>query len=216
MQESEAQQRGDVTGFHPFDGRRDDGDAESAGQAVRRDETRGQSPPIATLNLFRPLALPIVLACGCLCACSVTAPPLLSVAKLIFSCLPEGTRIDAPGGDRAIEDLRAGDLVVGYAGNPVKILQIHAYAEDPGARRFHRVTFANGAVVELCDRHRVAGRRADRLRPRQALAGTAVARVETFGGVARSYDLLTEDRGYRIQGIPVNSMIEEMHRAARR
>ena len=32
--------------------------------------------------------------------------------------------------------------------------------------------------------------------------------------MTKSYDLLTEDAGYQIQGIPVNSMIEEMHAAA--
>ena len=31
----------------------------------------------------------------------------------------------------------------------------------------------------------------------------------------RSYDLLTTDSGYRISGIPVNSMIEEMVNTAR-
>ena len=30
-----------------------------------------------------------------------------------------------------------------------------------------------------------------------------------YGGVKFSYDLLTEDLGYRINGVPVNSMIEE-------
>ena len=39
--------------------------------------------------------------------------------------------------------------------------------------------------------------------------------VEKYGGVQRSYDLLTTDRGYRINGVPVNSMIEEMLDAAR-
>ena len=31
-----------------------------------------------------------------------------------------------------------------------------------------------------------------------------------YSGVKYSYDLLTEDLGYRINGIPVNSMIEEL------
>jgi hypothetical protein len=41
-----------------------------------------------------------------------------------------------------------------------------------------------------------------------------VAALSTRCGIKRSYDLLTEDEGYRIDGIPVNSMIEEMHAAA--
>ena len=37
-----------------------------------------------------------------------------------------------------------------------------------------------------------------------------VLNKKVYGGVEFSYDLLTEDLGYRIDGIPVNSMIEEM------
>lgn len=37
-----------------------------------------------------------------------------------------------------------------------------------------------------------------------------MTRIESLGGVSRSFDLLTEDAGYRIAGIPVNSMISEM------
>jgi hypothetical protein len=32
----------------------------------------------------------------------------------------------------------------------------------------------------------------------------------SLNGVSRSFDLLTDDAGYRIGGIPVNSMIAEM------
>ena len=33
---------------------------------------------------------------------------------------------------------------------------------------------------------------------------------EKYTGVEFSYDLLTEDLGYRMDGVPVNSMIDEM------
>ncbi len=33
---------------------------------------------------------------------------------------------------------------------------------------------------------------------------------EYFGGVERSYDLLTGDEGYQMAGVSVNSMIQEM------
>ena len=38
--------------------------------------------------------------------------------------------------------------------------------------------------------------------------------MEFRRGETHSYDLLTEDAGYRINGVPVNSMIEEMVAAA--
>jgi len=96
----------------------------------------------------------------------------------------------------------------------VTVLQIHGYLEDPLPQRFHRVTFSNGAVVDLCDQHRIAGVRALNLDVGDSVGATSVRLNETYSGVTRSYDLLTEDKGYRIQGIPVNSMIEEMVGAA--
>ncbi len=149
-------------------------------------------------------------------ACTITGPSLVGIAKIVFACIPEGTEIDTPGGPLRIEDLRAGDWVVGYAGEPVRVLQIHGYLEDPLPSRFHRVVFSNGSVVDLCDRHRIAGTRAAELQVGDTVAGVSVRSNETYSGVSRSYDLLTEDEGYRIQGIPVNSMIDEMLSAASR
>jgi hypothetical protein len=51
--------------------------------------------------------------------------------------------------------------------------------------------------------HKIKGKRAKDITE-------GVASKEIYGGVKFSYDLLTEDAGYRIDGIPVNSMIEEM------
>lgn len=148
-------------------------------------------------------------------ACTITGPSLLGIAKILYACIPEGTEIDTPGGPRRIEELRAGDWVVGYAGEPVRVLQIHGYLEDPLPQRFHRVAFSNGSVVNLCDQHRIVGTRAAQLKAGDTVGGVSVRSNETYSGVFRSYDLLTEDEGYRIQGIPVNSMIEEMVASAR-
>jgi hypothetical protein len=38
-----------------------------------------------------------------------------------------------------------------------------------------------------------------------------VTGIAVFGGINRSYDLLTEDGGYRMAGVPVNSMIPELN-----
>ena len=143
-----------------------------------------------------------------------TALPLAG-AKLAFSCLAEGTLVDTPSGRREIERLEAGDVVTGYAGRPVRILQKHAYLENP-ATRFLRIGFDDGAAVELCGMHRLAGIRACDLRLSQTIAGRIITRIESRDGVTRSFDLLTEDAGYQIDGVPVNSIIEEMHAAAAR
>lgn len=133
--------------------------------------------------------------------------------KLYFACLPAGTLIDTPTGAAAIETVQAGDWVVGFEGRAVQVLQKHAYLENPGTV-FLRVHFDDGAVVDLCRMHRVNGVRARDLHVGDSVAGRQVTGIEARRGETRSYDLLTEDRGYRIQRVPVNSMIEEMNTAA--
>jgi len=131
-------------------------------------------------------------------------------AKLKFACIPEGTTVDTPDGPVSIESLRVGDLVIGFDGAAVRILQKHEYAEDPTVE-FLAVEFTDGSRVDLCGMHRIDGVRAKRLAQGDGVAGNHVERVTPYVGVERSYDLLTEDPGYRIQGIPVNSMIDEMY-----
>ena len=151
---------------------------------------------------------------GILAALAPAALAALPI-KFLFSCIPEGTLIDTPTGPSPIEALLPGDVVVGFDGRPVRVMQIHAYVEEPAAERFYQINFENGAEVRLCDMHRIVGVRAKDVEPGDQFDGQSVQSVEIFGGVVRSYDLLTEDAGYRISGLPVNSMIEEMAAAAR-
>jgi len=163
------------------------------------------------------LPVTLVLSVG-MTGCNLIAPLLnaalpLAGVKFAFSCLPEHVLVDTPGGPRRAGDLTAGDVVTGYGGGPVRILQKHTYVEDPGTA-FLTVRFSDGAEVEVCGMHRVAGIRARALKPGDVVAGRSVTSVSRHSGETRSCDLLTEDPGYRIGGVPVNSMIEEMHRAA--
>jgi hypothetical protein len=157
------------------------------------------------------------LAAG-LCGCSMVGSLVQAALpyagmKMAFACIPEHTPVDTAAGPRPIEQLEAGDWVIGYAGQPVRILQKHAYLEQPETVFLH-ITFADGASVDLCGMHRVAGIRARKIRIGQTIAGRQVTSIDSRRGETRSYDLLTEDAGYRIHGIPVDSMIEEMHAAA--
>ena len=152
------------------------------------------------------------------CGCSLIGPLIGAAApyagiKLMFACIPEHPRVDTPSGPQPIEKLEAGDSVIGFSGKPVRILQKHSYLENPKTV-FLRVAFYDGAAVDLCGMHRLAGKRARDIRVGQTVAGREVTSVEDRRGVIHSYDLLTEDAGYRVQGIPVNSMIEEMNAAA--
>ncbi len=179
-------------------------------------------------SLFRPagkslqlLWLSTVLAiCVTLTGCGLIGPTAqmafaLAPLKLIFACLPEGTQIDVPDGEtRAIESLKAGDLITGYDGEPVRIRQVSGYLENPDESDFLAITFSNGSTVDLCTMHRIGGVRAKELEIGNVVSGGhEVESIRPYRGVERSYDILTEDGGYRVGGIPVNSMIEEMYEA---
>jgi hypothetical protein len=149
-----------------------------------------------------------------LCGCGLIGAALpYAGIKMYFACIPEHTLIDTPSGPRAIESLEAGESVTGYNGKPVHILQKASYMENPQTT-FLRIGFSDGASIDLCGMHRVSGIRAHQLRIGQTIRGRTVDRIESRNGVTHSYDLLTEDTGYRIHGVAVNSMIEEMQVAA--
>jgi hypothetical protein len=153
-----------------------------------------------------------------LCGCGLIGPLVGAAApyagiKLMFMCIPEHAMIDTPSGPRPIEQFQAGDLVIGYGGKPVRILQKHSYLENPETV-FLRIGFSDGASVDLCGMHRVAGIRAGGIRIGQTIAHRKVTSIEPHHGEIHSFDLLTEDAGYQMHGVPVNSMIEEMNRAA--
>ncbi len=165
---------------------------------------------------YAPLALFLVAAS--LCGCGLIGPlvgaavPYAGV-KLYFACLPERTLVDTPAGPRPVEKLEPGDSVIGFSGKPVLVLQKHCYLEN-SRTVFLRVIFSDGAAVDLCGMHRLDGIRAQDIKVGQIIAGRKVTYLGSHRGETRSYDLLTEDAGYRIHGIPVNSMIEEMNAAA--
>jgi len=127
----------------------------------------------------------------------------LGMMKLKFACIPKGTKIDCVEGSVAIENIKPGDTIIGYNGKPVKVMQKHEYLEDPTAKRFYKIKFNNGSIVDTCDMHKIQGERAMDITKN-------VESKEVYDGVEFSYDLLTKDMGYRINGIPVNSMIAEM------
>lgn len=137
-----------------------------------------------------------------------------ATAKIMAACIPEGQQIDTPEGPIAIENLTAGDMVIGFNGHPVKILMHHTYLENPQIERFAEVTIGH-AEINLCDKHRINGIPTEALEVGDIIGNNTVDSIHWYSGVERSYDLLTEDQGYQIGGVPVNSMIEEMMRMVR-
>lgn len=155
--------------------------------------------------------VPLLLIALTLPSCNLIGTALgLGVAKLQFGCIPQGVLIDTPSGPVAIENLKSGDAIVGFEGKPVYITQIHQYREDPATSRYLTIHFTNGSEVTASLRHRIAGIPAADLQVGDTCASLTVSGIESVHGVSRSFDLLTEDKGYRISKVPVNSMIEEM------
>ena len=109
-----------------------------------------------------------------------------------------------------IRDIQVGQMVVGYNGERVRVMQKHEYLEDPTQNRFLHITFDDGAEVDLCDKHKVGGVRSGDLKIGDTVGERKVIDIIKFADVHTSYDLLTEDLGYQINGVPVNSMIEEL------
>lgn len=154
---------------------------------------------------------PVIACFGLISSCNLIGTALgLGLAKLQFGCIPQGSLIDTDEGPVEIESLKSGDVVTGFLGSPVRVTQIHQYLEDPATSSYLTIHFASGSVVSTSPRHRIAGIPAFELDPGERCGSEVVSRIETLRGVSRSFDLLTEDPGYRISGIPVNSMIEEM------
>ncbi len=146
-------------------------------------------------------------------SCRLLGPVLgLGMVKLQFGCLPQGTKIDTPDGPIRVENLKTGDTVIGFSGSRVRIAQIHQYQEDPATSRYLIIHFSNNSSVSASLKHRIDGIPAKDLKVGDTCASQVVIRIENRKGVSRSFDLLTGDSGYRIGGIPVNSMIEEMIR----
>jgi len=132
----------------------------------------------------------------------------IATAKAFMLCIPEGQVIDTPDGQKKIEDLDVGDTVIGFNGLPVTIDQKHSYREDPSINRFLEIELSNGNSISLCDKHKIDGIESGQLK--DEVFGNQINSIKRFDGVSKSFDLLTSDDGYRIHGIPVNSMIEEV------
>ena len=133
---------------------------------------------------------------------------ILSAKISVGSCLPKGIFIDVPNGKKLIEDIQAGDIVVGYDGKPVSVLQKHCYKEDP-KNTFYNIKMEHDnkvGTVNVGGWHKVLNVRATDIKEEDP----NVINKKEYKGVKFSYDLLTEDAGYRIDGIPVNSMIDEL------
>ena len=126
------------------------------------------------------------------------------------TCIPKGTTIDMADGSKVpIEKIEVGDLVIGMDGKEVEVQQVHQYKQTPYAK-FVTITFDNGSKVNCSHDHMINNKRARDYTYHDKIGSRKVTSIVFYMGVERSYDIITTTGGYRIEGIPVNTMIPEM------
>ena len=131
----------------------------------------------------------------------------------IPSCMPGTQCIDTPKGPKQIKDLKGGDIVIGYDGNEAFIVQACNWNQDP-TRTFLTITREDGTAFTVCDDHKILGIPAMEWAEGADMAGSRIASITASNGLLTSYDILTNQGGYRIAGVPVNSMIPEIMKQA--
>ena len=129
--------------------------------------------------------------------------------KKLFSCTPGYQCIDTPNGPVPIQDLRGGDYVIGYDNTVKRIEQLCSYVENPETE-FLEFTLADGGKITVCGPHKILDIPAREWVVGSEMNGVAIVSIGKVTGITTSYDLLTDVGGYRIAGVPVNSMIPEM------
>jgi hypothetical protein len=127
-------------------------------------------------------------------------------------CASPDTRIAAPGGEVAIADLRAGDLVYSRDHAGIVVVPITVVARTPvTAHHVMRVGFAGGRLLEVSGPHPVVdGRRLDALSVGDEVEGERVVSVERIAYAhAFTHDILpaSPTGAYLANGIWLGSTI---------
>jgi hypothetical protein len=147
-------------------------------------------------------------------------PGLIKGASAIFSlgltaCMPGDQCIDTPNGPKPVKDLKGGDIVIGYNGEEAFIMQACSWNQDP-TRTFLTITREDGSAFTVCDDHKILGIPAMEWAEGAEMAGSRIKSITASSGLLTSYDIMTNQGGYQIAGVPVNSMIPEIIRLAAR
>jgi hypothetical protein len=129
--------------------------------------------------------------------------------KIAMACMPGYQDIDTPNGPVPIQDLRGGDYVIGYDNTVKRIEQLCSYVEKPETE-FLEFSLADGGSITVCGPHKILDIPAREWLVGSEMNGVPIISITKVTGITTSYDLMTDVGGYRIAGIPVDSMIPEM------
>ena len=133
-------------------------------------------------------------------------PGLIKGASAIFSlgltaCMPGDQCIDTPNGPKPIKDLKGGDVVIGYNGEEAFIMQACSWNQDP-TRTFLTITREDGSAFTVCDDHKILGIPAMEWAEGADMAGSRIKSITASSGLLTSYDIMTNQGGYQIAGVP--------------
>jgi len=134
----------------------------------------------------------------------------LGAAKIAFGCVVEGTIIDGKDSKKAIEDIRAGDVIYDKDSNLTVVMWKYEFNEQSSVDKYIELTFENKVKIVLSDTHKIDGVPAKNL----TIGENGLVSKKYVPMANRSYDILTEGRdgSYRSNGIGIDSMIPELHK----
>jgi hypothetical protein len=125
------------------------------------------------------------------------------------SCMPGYQEIDTPNGPVPIQELRGGDYVIGYDNTVKRIEQLCSYVENPKTE-FLKFVLADGGSITVSRPHKILNIPAREWVVGSEMNGVPIVSITKVTEITTSYDLITDIGGYRIAGVPVNSMMPDM------
>ena len=132
-------------------------------------------------------------------------------AKVAFACFPEEQLVDIKGGNKKIEDVKAGDTIIFNDGKESSVIMKYEFFDSPST--FINMKLSGGSAINPCNNHRIDGKISAEYNVGDTLQGKTIISMEETTRMTRTYDLLTsaENGSYSVNGITVESMIPELH-----
>jgi hypothetical protein len=96
------------------------------------------------------------------------------VKGIQWMCLSAGTMIETPTGPRAIESIKAGEIVYGGSRNPRHVKQAMKFRKSKMAK----VTLSNGAEIICTDDHRFLTKEGEWVMAKDLIYGIALAEIQ--------------------------------------
>jgi len=136
-----------------------------------------------------------------------------AAVKGAAACFPEGQCVDVKGGNKNIEDVKAGDVIEFNDGSESTVVMKYEFYDLPS--NFIKLKFSNGSIIEPCDKHKIEGKESKEYNVGDIIQGHVIEEKTETTKLVKTYDLITSkgNGDYSVNGITVESMIPELHTA---